>query len=89
MFYCVKCKKDTDNEVSGMGYSANGRGYKYGTCSVCSTKKTRFVRSDTVTGEGFSELDDDVKTFAKIAESAYTPEGEGIKWIPTGRRFKR
>ena len=80
-FYCIKCKKVTDNKISGMGYTANRRAYRYGICSDCGSKKTRFIPYDTISGEGFSDLDDETSTFAKLAESAYTPEKDRMEFL--------
>ena len=80
-FYCIKCKEITDNKISGMGYTANGRAYRYGICNKCECKKTRFIPTNTISGEGFSELDDDTMIFAKLAESAYTPEKDREEFL--------
>lgn len=41
--YCVKCKKNTDTNNITNRVSKNGKNMVQGSCSVCGTKKTRFV----------------------------------------------
>ena len=41
--YCVKCKKATD--TSNVQFSKNGRNMKRGTCVICGTTKTQFIKA--------------------------------------------
>ena len=42
--YCLKCKKDTDNIDPKMVRTKNNRLLMQSKCSVCGTKKSRFVK---------------------------------------------
>ena len=42
--YCVKCKKDTDTSNEEFTVSKNGRNMKPGTCVICGTTKTQFIK---------------------------------------------
>ena len=42
--YCLKCKKDTANIDSKMIKTKNNRLLMQSKCSVCGTKKSRFVK---------------------------------------------
>ena len=44
--YCVKCKKATDNVQYVV--SKNGRNMKRGTCVICGTTKTQFIKAKRV-----------------------------------------
>ena len=43
--YCLKCKKDTDNIDPKMFITKNNRLLMQSKCSVCGTKKSRFVKN--------------------------------------------
>ena len=43
--YCVKCKKATDTSNVQYVVSENGRNMKRGTCVVCGTIKTQFIKA--------------------------------------------
>ena len=43
--YCVKCKKATDTSGLQFVVSRNGRKMKRGTCVICRTTKTQFVKA--------------------------------------------
>ena len=49
--YCIRCKKITDTGAIQFVITKNGRNMKRGTCSICGTTKTQFVKRDA-TGEG-------------------------------------
>ena len=43
--YCVKCKKATDTSNVQFSISKNGRNMKRGTCVVCGTTTTQFIKA--------------------------------------------
>ena len=43
--YCVKCKKATDTSDVQFAVSKNGRNMKRGTCVICRTTKTQFIKA--------------------------------------------
>ena len=43
--YCVKCKKATDTSNVQYAVSKNGRNMKRGTCVICGTTKTQFIKA--------------------------------------------
>ena len=43
--YCVKCKKATDTSYVQFAVSKNGRNMKRGTCVICETTKTQFIKA--------------------------------------------
>ena len=43
--YCVKCKKATDTSNVQFTVSKNKRNMKRGTCVVCGTPKTQFIKA--------------------------------------------
>ena len=43
--YCVKCKKATDTSNEQFMVSKNGRNMKRGTCVICGTTKTQFIKA--------------------------------------------
>ena len=43
--YCVKCKKATDTSNVQYTISKNGRNMKRGTCVICGTTKTQFIKA--------------------------------------------
>ena len=51
--YCVKCKKATDTSGVQFVVSLNRRNMKRGTCVICGTTKTQFIKVQ----EGGSLLD--------------------------------
>ena len=48
--YCLKCKKDTDNIDPKMFRTKNNRLLMQSKCSVCGTKKSRFVKEQDAKG---------------------------------------
>jgi hypothetical protein len=42
--YCVKCKKNTDTQNESKVVLSNGRKAMSGVCSVCGTKKFKFIK---------------------------------------------
>ena len=43
--YCVKCKKATDTSDVQFVIRKNGRNMKQGTCVICGTTKTQFIKA--------------------------------------------
>ena len=43
--YCVKCKKQTDTANEKITTTKNKRNMKRGTCVVCGTTKTQFIKA--------------------------------------------
>ena len=43
--YCVRCKKRTNTDNEQFTTSKNNRHMKRGTCSVCGTTKTQFIKA--------------------------------------------
>ena len=48
--YCLNCKKDTDNINPKMFKTKNNRLLMQSKCSVCGTKKSRFVKEQDAKG---------------------------------------
>ena len=48
--YCLKCKKDTDNIDSKIFKTKNNRLIMQSKCSVCKSKKSRFVKEQETKG---------------------------------------
>ena len=48
--YCLKCKKDTSNIDPKMVKTKNNRLLMQSKCSVCETKKSRFVKKQDAKG---------------------------------------
>ena len=48
--YCLKCKTNTDNIDPKMVKTKNNRLLMQSKCSVCKTKKTRFVKEQDAKG---------------------------------------
>ena len=48
--YCLKCKKDTANIDPKMVRTKNNRLLMQSKCSVCGTKKSRFVKEQDAKG---------------------------------------
>ena len=48
--YCLKCKKDTANIDSKMIKTKNNRLLMQSKCSVCGTKKSRFIKKRDAKG---------------------------------------
>ena len=48
--YCVKCRKNTENLVSKISKTKNGRLIMQSKCPVCGIKKSRFVKEQEAKG---------------------------------------
>ena len=56
--YCVKCKKATNTAGVQFVVAKNGRNMKRGTCVICGTTKTQFIKAQ----EGGSLLNKAINT---------------------------
>ena len=43
--YCLKRKKDTENINPNISKTSNGRTMVLSKCSICSSKKSRFIKT--------------------------------------------
>ena len=43
--YCLKCRKDTENINSKVSNTSNGRTMILSKCTICGSKKSRFVKN--------------------------------------------
>ena len=48
--YCLKCKKNTENEDAKMVKTKNGRITLSSDCTVCGNKKSRFMKEQEADG---------------------------------------
>ena len=48
--YCLKCRKDKENIIPKVSNTSNGRKKIFWKCSICSSKKTRFIKDQEVNG---------------------------------------
>ena len=48
--YCLKCKKNTNNIYAKMLKTRNGRLMLSSKCSVCGSRKSRFMKEQEVEG---------------------------------------
>jgi hypothetical protein len=51
LFYCLKCRKNTEtvNEINSI--AKNGRNYTTGKCTICGQTKTQFISSSKAGGD--------------------------------------
>ena len=48
--YCLKCKKDTENNYPRVSNTSNGRGVLLLKCQKCRSKKSRFIKNEEAKG---------------------------------------
>ena len=48
--YCLKCRKDTENISPRVSNTSNGRKTVLSKCAICSSKKSRFIKTQEVKG---------------------------------------
>ena len=48
--YCLKCRKDTENINPKVLKTSNGRTMILSKCEICSSKKSRFIKSQETKG---------------------------------------
>ena len=44
-FYCLKCRKDTENINPRVSNTSNGRTMVLSKCAICNSKKSRFIKN--------------------------------------------
>ena len=49
-FYCLKCRKDTENINLRVSNTSNGRTMILSKCAICSRKRSRFIRNQEAKG---------------------------------------
>ena len=49
-FYCLKCRKDTENINLRVSNTSNGRTMILSKCTICSRKRSRFIRNQEAKG---------------------------------------
>ena len=48
--YCLKCRKNTENTDPKVSASSNGRVMILSQCSICRSKKSRFIKNQEAKG---------------------------------------
>ena len=48
--YCFKCRKDTENIDPKISSSSNSRAMILSKCTICGSKKSRFLKTQEVKG---------------------------------------
>ena len=48
--YCLKCRKDTENINPRVSNTSNGRKRILSKCTICSSKKSRFIKDQEAKG---------------------------------------
>ena len=48
--YCLKCRKDTENINPRVSNTSNGRTVILSKCTVCGSKKSRFIKDQEAKG---------------------------------------
>ena len=49
-FYCLKCRKDTENINPRVSNTSNGRKTILSKCAICGSKKSRFIKDQEAKG---------------------------------------
>ena len=49
-FYCLKCRKDTENINPRVSNTSNGRTMILSKCAICGSKKSRFIKNQEAKG---------------------------------------
>ena len=49
-WYCLKCKKETENKNSRVSNASNGRTMILSNCAICDSKKSRFLKNEETKG---------------------------------------
>ena len=44
-FYCLKCRKDTENINPKVSSTSNGKAMILSRCAICGSRKTRFIKN--------------------------------------------
>ena len=48
--YCLKCRKDTENTNPKVSKTSNGRTMVLSKCTICNSKKSRFIKNQEAKG---------------------------------------
>ena len=48
--YCLKCRKNTENIDSNVSANSNGRTMTLSKCTICGSKKSRFIKNQEAKG---------------------------------------
>ena len=48
--YCLGCRKDTENINPKVSKTSNGRTMLLSNCTICSSKKSRFIKNQEAKG---------------------------------------
>ena len=49
-FYCLKCRKDTENINPKVSSTSNGKAMILSKCAICGSKKSRFIKNQEAKG---------------------------------------
>ena len=49
-FYCLKCRKDTENINPKISKTSNNRTMVLSKCAICGSKKSRFIKNQEAKG---------------------------------------
>ena len=49
-FYCLKCRKDTENINPRLSNTSNSRIMALSKCAICGSKKSRFIKNPEAKG---------------------------------------
>ena len=49
-FFCLKCRKDTENINSRVSKTSNNRTMVLSKCAICGSKKSRFIKNQEAKG---------------------------------------
>ena len=44
LFYCLKCKKNTENINPKVSKTSNGKTMMLSKCAICGSKKSKFIK---------------------------------------------
>ena len=48
--YCLKCRRETENIISRVSNTSNGRTMILSKCAICSSEKSRFIKDQKAKG---------------------------------------
>ena len=49
-FYCLKCRKDSENINPGVSNTSNGKRMILSKCAICGLEKLRFIKNQEAKG---------------------------------------
>jgi len=79
--YCLKCKLQTLTDNVEYSKTANNRNIMKGICSICGTRKNKFLKSDMKSGSGF--LNDAIGKLGDLGIELHLPADKG-EYVPNG-----